>query len=141
MAVCSNCGAEGARVRSRWTEKNVQLPDECPHCAPQSFEKFTAPSDKKIWMGWETNRNEYEKRYDKDGVIYERKPEYQAEQEAKIVDATEEERTAQERAVANKRANRRTIPMDEAELAAAMRKAEEIAHWVTASAAQGRDVN
>lgn len=142
MAVCSNCGAQGTRIRSRWTEKNVQLPDECPQCAPESFEKFTAPSDKKIWMGFEAHPNEYVKKLSEDGdVVYERKPEYRAEQEQQLMEATTEEQAAQEKAVALKRATRRTMPMDEIEMAAALCKAEEIANWLTASAAQGRDVN
>jgi hypothetical protein len=92
-------------------------------------------------MGWEAHPNEYEKKYDKDGLIYERKPEYRAEQEQRLMQATEEERLAQERATAKKRKERRTTPMDQVELAAALRKAEEIANWITVSAAQGRDVN
>jgi hypothetical protein len=141
MAICSNCKTEGPRVRSRWTEKNVQLPDECPNCAPESFGKVTDPSDKKPWMGWEAHPNEYEKKYDKDGLIYERKPEYRAEQEQRLMQATEEERLAQERAVEKKRKERRTTPMDSAELAAALRRAEEVASFIIVAAAQGRDVN
>lgn len=115
--------------------------EECPHCAPDNFEKFTVPSDRKIWAGWEAHPNEYEKKYDKDGVIYERKPEYRAEQEQRLMQATEEERLAQERAVAKKRKERRTTPMDAVELAAAMRRAEEVADWIKASTTAGRDVN
>lgn len=132
MAKCSNCGNEGPRVRSRWTEDG-QLPDECPKCAPQSFEKFTTPSDNKIWPGWEAHPNEYEKKYDKDGVIYERKPEYRAEQEERLRNMTEDEKAAQERAIAKKRKERRTTPMDAIEEAAALRRAEEIASWLIAS--------
>ncbi len=138
MSVCSNCGAQGTRIRSRWTEQNVQLPDECPSCAPESFEKFTAPSDKKIWMGYEAHPNEYVK--SEDGG-YDRKPEYRAEQEQKLMQATAEEQEAQERASAMKRATRRTTPMDAAEMAAALRKAEEIADWVCATAGQRQVVN
>lgn len=142
MATCSNCGAQGTRIRSRWTEKNVQLPDECPQCAPSSFEKFSAPSDKKIWMGYEAHPNEYKKVDAGDGgVIYERKPEYRAEQEEKLLEVSAEEQEKQRLAVANKRATRRTLPMDALELAAALGKAETIANWIAASAAQGIDVN
>jgi len=137
VAKCGNCGEEGPRVRSRWTEDS-QLPDECPNCAPESFGKVTDPSDKKIWMGFEAHPNEYVKA--EDGG-YDRKPEYRAEQEARLSGETPEEREAQERAVAKKRAERRTAPMDSVELAMALRKAEEIADWMTRSAAQGRDVN
>lgn len=140
MAVCGNCKTESSRVRSRWNEDG-QLPDECLNCAPESFEKFTAPSDKKIWMGWETHSSEYEKRYDSDGVYYVRKLEYRAEQERKLSEATEEERLAQEQAIAKKRATRRTSAMDSVELASAMRRAEEIAGFLVASAAHGTDIN
>ena len=127
MAICSNCGAEGTRVRSRWNEKGAQLPDECPSCAPGSFEKFTVPSDKKIWMGFEANPNQYEKRYDSDGVFYLRKPEYRAEQEQRLSSETEDEKDARLRAEAKKRSERRTRPMDPDELLMAVRKAADYA--------------
>jgi hypothetical protein len=137
MAVCSNCKLEGPRVRSRWTEDG-QLPDECPSCAPESFEKFTDPSDKKIWMGYEAHPNEYVKAPDGG---YDRKPEYRAEQEARLARETDEERDKRLAIEAKKRAERRTEPMTGAELAAAMQKAEQIADWMTAAAQQGADVN
>jgi hypothetical protein len=124
MAICGNCGAQGSRVRSRWTEK-TQLPDECPHCAPQSFEKFTAPSDKKIWMGYEAHPNEYE--LAPDGG-YDRKPEYRAEQEVKLAQETDDERDARLRAESNKRASRRTMPMDTTETLSAIAKARLLAN-------------
>lgn len=130
MAVCNTCGAEGARIRSRWTDKGTALPDECPSCAPQSFEKFTAPSDKKIWMGYEAHPNEYVS--SEDGG-FDRKPEYRAEQEEKLKRETEDEKALRLRAEAQKRATRRMLPMDAAELASAMRKAEEISNWLATS--------
>lgn len=84
MAICSNCGAETKRVRSRWSPQGIQLPDECPQCAPQSFGKFTTPFDKQPHMGWEAHPNEYERRYDGEGAYYLRKPEYRAEQEERL---------------------------------------------------------
>jgi hypothetical protein len=127
MAICSNCGAEGPRVRSRWNDKE-QLPDICPSCSPSSFEKFTAPSEKKIWMGYEAHPNEYVKA--EDGG-FDRKPEYRVEQEEKLTQETAEERDARIKAEDNKRKTRRTLPMDEAELSGALRKAEEIVSWMT----------
>ena len=120
MAVCGNCGSESARVRSRWGEKGVQLADECPSCAPAQFEKFTAPSDKKIWMGYEAHPNEYVQSADGG---FDRKPEYRAEQEQRLTQETEDERIARERAEANKRATRRTDPMTPDETLQAIRKA------------------
>lgn len=85
------------------------------------------PSDKKIWMGYEAHPNEYVKA--EDGG-WDRKPEYRAEQEQQLAEQTAEEREAHERAVAEKRKNRRTLPMDAGELAQAMHKAELIAGWI-----------
>ena len=140
MIICSNCKAEVARSKIIWAEDGTKR-EECPNCAPENFEKFTAPSDKVPWMGWEAHPNEYEKKYDKDGLIYERKPEYRAEQEQRLMCETEDERVIRERAEAKKRKERRTTPMDAAELAQALHKAEEIANWVQGAAAQGTDVN
>ena len=134
MAICANCGTQGTRIRSRWNDKNVQLPDECPHCAPQSFDKFTAPSDKKIWMGYEAHPNEYIKAADGG---FDRKPEYRAEQESSLCQSTPEEIEAEQRAIALKRATRRTAPMDAAEYAQALAKAEQIATAIIESANRG----
>ena|SRR5690348_7746101 len=128
MSVCSTCKSEGTRIRTIFSEDGQR--DACPHCSPESFEKFTAPSDKKIWMGYEAHPNEYEKRYDKDGVYYVHKPEYRAEQEQRLRQETDDERDARVRAEANKRANRRTNALDAIELAAALGRAEEIAAWL-----------
>ena len=123
MALCGNCGAEGTRIRSRWLN-GQQLPDQCPHCAPGEFgAKFTAPSDKKIHMGFEAHPNEYEKRYDADGVFYSRKSEYRAEQEDRLRQQPQDELDAQAKAEAEKRATRRTHAMNQNELEAAVRKA------------------
>lgn len=127
MAICATCGHASARVRSRWDEKGVRLPDECHYCAPQNFEKFTAPSDKKIWMGFEANPNEYEKRYDSEGVFYIRKPEYRTEQEEKLMQPAADEAEKQRLAEEKKRKERRTLPMDPAETLAAIAKAKVIA--------------
>lgn len=132
MAICSNCKSEGLRTRTIWAEDGSKR-EECPQCAPESFGKVTSPSDKKIWMGYEAHPNEYEKKYDKDGLIYERKPEYRAEQEAKIIQQTEEEQERQRLAEEHKRKTRRTQEMDAVEMAMATRKAEEIAHWIMQS--------
>ena len=122
MAICGTCGAESARVRSVWNEDGRQ-PDLCPQCSPGSFEKFTAPSDKKIWMGYEAHPNEYVKA--EDGG-YDRKPEYRAEQEARLAQPSEEAREAQQRAETKKRADRRNTPMTSFEIQAALRQADEL---------------
>jgi hypothetical protein len=137
MTVCSNCGKESLRTRIIWAEDGTKR-EECPNCAPENFGKVTDPSDKKIWMGYEAHPNEYVKA--EDGG-YDRKPEYRSEQEAKLSGPTEEERLAQERAVERKRKERRTKPLNGVELAAAIRRAEEVAHFIQISASEGRDIN
>ena len=126
MAICGNCGTETTRIRTVFPADGATH-DECPTCAPSSFEKFTAPSDKKIWMGYEAHPNEYTQ--GPDGG-YDRKPEYRAEQEQKLREETEEERTNRLKAEAEKRATRRTRPLDPVELAAAVAKARMIAEWM-----------
>lgn len=133
MARCSNCNSESPRVRSRWDAKGNQLPDECPQCAPGSFEKFSNPSDQKIWMGFEAHPNEYERAADGG---FDRKPEYRAEQEARLSEETEEEREIRIAAEANKRATRRTLPMDEVETLHALSKARDLALALEQSAVQ-----
>lgn len=123
MAICGNCGAEGQRIRSRWV-KGMQIPDECPACAPQTFEKQADPSDKKIWIGPEVRPNDYEKRYDKDGLIYMPKPEVTAELEAKVFQDSDE-KEQYERALAKKRIERRTQPLTGSELAQVLRQVDE----------------
>src|ERR1700680_4330124 len=99
MSVC-DCKHEGTRIRTIWNEDGERR-TECPHCAPASFEKFTVPSDKKIWMGYEAHPNEYARAPDGG---YDRKPEYRAEFEQKMLEATEEELETQRRKEAHKRA-------------------------------------
>lgn len=125
-------------MRSRWDDKGNRLPDECPACSPGNFEKFSAPSDKKIWMGYEAHPNEYVR--SEDGG-YDRKPEYRAEQEAQLASETADEREARLAAEAKKRATRRTRPMDALELAAAVRKAEELVGWMMNAAETDRTIN
>lgn len=137
MSVCGNCGHEGTRIRVIFPEDGGQR-DECPHCNAGAFEKFAAPSDKKIWMGYEAHPNEYVKNADGG---FDRKPEYRAEQEEKLTQSTGDEQEAQRLAEAKKRATRRTQPIDSVELAAAMRRAEEVASFIQVAAAEGRDVN
>src|SRR6266852_4278911 len=112
MTTCSNCGAQTTRTRALWDKDGVRR-EECRSCAPESFEKFTAPSDKKIWMGYEAHPNEYVKA--EDGG-FDRKLEYRHEQENQLRQPTADEAAAQCKAEAKKRRERRTRPMDEIEL-------------------------
>ncbi len=127
MAICGTCGTVTTRIRTAFPPDGAPPRDECPSCAPSSFEKFTAPSDKKIWMGYEAHPNEYVKSADGG---FDRKPEYRAEQEQRLREETEEERSNRLRAEAKKRAERRTDAMSPAELLSAITKAREIADWM-----------
>lgn len=124
MAICNSCNSESPRVRSRWDPKGVQLPDECPQCAPGSFEKFSNPSDQKIWMGFEAHPNEYVQSADGG---FDRKLEYRAEQEELLSQETSDERETRLEAERVKRATRRTLPMDEVETTHALAKARDLA--------------
>ncbi len=124
MASCRSCGFEGARIRSVFTESG-EARDECPNCAPQSFEKQIDPSDKKIWIGPETRPNDYEKHYDSDGVYYVPKPEVTAALERRLFVDTEEE-AAYARAVEKKRKEGRKLPMNSAELEQAIKRANDM---------------
>lgn len=124
MSICGNCGQEGSRIRSVFTESG-EARDECPSCCPQSFDKHTAPSDKKIWIGPEYAPNDYEKRYDSDGVYYMPKPEVTAERERRLfVDTDEEAKYAA--ALEKKRREGRKTPMTPQELEHALKRAEEL---------------
>lgn len=123
MAICSTCGHESQRIRTVF--RGSESKDECPSCCPQSFEKQTDPSDKKIWIGPEYAPNDYEKRYDSDGVYYMPKPEVTAERERRLfVDSDEEEAYA--RALEKKRREGRKEPLTPAELEQAIKRANEM---------------
>lgn len=131
MAVCGNCGATGPRVRTLINQAGMR--DECPACAPQSFEKLSNPSDKKIWMGYEAHPNEYVKSIDGG---FDRKPEYRAEQEAQLAQGPTDEIEAQRLAEERKRAERRTRPMDATETLHAISRARMYAEALEAAAAE-----
>ncbi len=126
MAVCDNCGASNSRVRTTFLEGGGKR-DECPHCAPQSFEKVSDPSTKKIWIGPEYRPNAYEKRYDEHGdVYYQAKPEFTADEEARISAGATDEREAREREIAKRRAQRNMKPLKGIELEQAIKRAQAV---------------
>lgn len=122
MALCGNCGREEFRIRSVFTESG-EARDECPSCCPQSFDKRTDPSDKKIWIGPEYAPNDYEKRYDKDGVYYMPKPEVTAERERNLFVNTEE-KEQYARAVEKKRIEGRKHSLTPEEIQEAIKRAD-----------------
>jgi hypothetical protein len=111
MAICGNCGAQSTRLRCRWSANGVQLPDECPHCTPQSFDKFKSVRDGQIAMAWEYDHKSYQF---KDGV-----PILTDEARQDLEDAatkrSDDEIKAYEMAVERKRQERRTKAMSESE--------------------------
>ena len=118
MAICGNCGAVTARVRSRWQE-GVQLPDECPQCAPGQFEAIKSVRDGQIAMGWEYMPQMYRKT--DNGYVA--KDELLADTEAQAIKRSEDDIRIEEEALARKRATRRTKAMSSTEISQA------IARW------------
>lgn len=118
MAVCDSCGSESSRVRSKWKE-NVRLPDECPNCAPQSFEKFKSVRDGQITMGHEYMPTMYKKT----DQGYEAKDELLADTEADILKSmvVPHDPIAEE-AIERKRATRRTKAMTGSEIEQAINR-------------------
>ena len=113
MAICGNCGAVTARVRSRWI-KGQQLPDECPQCAPGQFEAIKSVRDGQIAMGWEYMPQMYRKT--DNGYVA--KDELLADTENEILTSIRdsEDNQAYERALATKRQNRRTKALSSSEI-------------------------
>lgn len=126
MSLCA-CGAESKKIRQFW-DRGKLTREECPACAPQSFEKQTDPSAKKIWIGPEFAPNDYIKREDPDGGYrYDLKPEAARELELQHTVNSQratDEREARERAMAAKRSTRRTNPMTSEEIEQAIRFAD-----------------
>lgn len=89
-------------------------------------------------MGYEAHPNEYV--HAEDGG-YDRKPEYRSEQESQLASETADERETRLAAEAEKRATRRTQPMDALELAAAVRKAEQLVSWMMNANEKDRTIN
>ncbi|HSE44333.1 MAG TPA: hypothetical protein VLA89_03285 [Gemmatimonadales bacterium] len=114
MATCS-CGATSARLKKRSADADWV----CPACAPDEF-----PAQTPQWqtargaMGWEAYPHMYRKITAPDGSVgYEAKDELRADTEAKLERECEEDKLARERAIAKKRASRRTSPLSPAEVA------------------------
>lgn len=128
MAVCGNCGAEGTRIRSRWNG-DIRLPDECPNCAPQSFEAMKSVRDGTIAMGYEYMPTMYKKT----DVGYVAKDELLADTEAELSKPDMEGEAAYQKAVAIKRASRRTKPMTGDEIQKVLARINDVQTERTAS--------
>lgn len=106
MAVCSNCGRESTRIRTTVHESRPgvfsHLTDECPGCAPGSFEPRWRTE--RGAMGWEAYPTMYRKITAPDGSVgYEAKDELRADTEARIARPCQEDEQAKEIALAERR--------------------------------------
>ena len=140
MAICGSCGSETLKTRTIFEVEGRQLPepkDECPVCAPGSFERQQDPSEKKIWMSWERDAAHYKRTYDKDGLVMMPSDSVlQDLQDAVSKQKSGEELQAGEAAIEEKRASRRTTPMTPDEQLAAINRARAIAFDIEAYHAQ-----
>jgi hypothetical protein len=117
MAICNACGAEVTRVRTIFevNGRPCEPRDECPQCHPGTFEKLEIYQ--KPAMGWEAYPTMYKKRENPlGGYMYVATDEMRTDTEAKISAGSQEDREQYERAVAEKRRNRRTKPLSGAEI-------------------------
>lgn len=112
MAKCGSCNAESSRVRTSWAEDGTQKPDECPQCAPQSFDRFRSVRDGQIAMGWEYMPTKYKLR----NGVYEASDELRQDTEDQLSKLPEEDVAAYSKAVEEKRATRRTKALTQQEV-------------------------
>jgi len=102
MPICGGCGEFTSRVRM--TFRGLEAKEECPQCAPQSFEKFKSVRDGQITMAHEYDHTRYHFR---DGI-----PQITDEGLQDLEDAAckppTDDNAAYEEAVAKKRQNRKT---------------------------------
>lgn len=120
MAVCGNCGREGSRIRSRWNEKGVRLPDECPGCAPGTFDPQWKTA--KGAMGWEAYPTMYRKIEAPDGGVgYEATDEMRADTEARLSRPDPEDEAKKQAAIEERRKYAASAPrrLSEAQIEAA----------------------
>ncbi len=110
MAICRGCGADVLRTCARYGPSMELLSEICPQCAPDQFcgVKVTAPSDKKIWDGYEVEPDRYSSP-DAENVVH-------ASDELRQDIWDEFNRDPDAEAVQKKRATRRTEPLSASEI-------------------------
>lgn len=113
MARCSNCGREGSRVRTTCHEKRPgvfsHFTDECPNCAPGSFEPRWHQD--KIVPAWEAYPNRYRKVWGEDGTLtYVATEENRTDSEARLKLPHPDDVASKERAIERRRQWARTQP-------------------------------
>ena len=134
MTVC-RCGAETTRLHQTWEASKV-VDEYCPTCKPEAFERQQDPSEKKIWMGWEMDQAHYKREYDKDGPIMMPSDSVLQDLENAATKRPDGEAESEAKAIAKKRANRRTTPMDPTELSQALHVARTLAKVIEDQHAQ-----
>jgi hypothetical protein len=115
---CGNCHHETTRSRITFDNRGSVVLERCPSCAPEEFrEPFRDPTDTRIYAGPEAMPNLYKR--DREGV-------YQAKDELIADTAALWDGGPTERALAHKRATRRTEPMTPEEIAQSRKWAEQV---------------
>jgi hypothetical protein len=114
---CANCKTETTRTRLTFDRRGDVVFERCPNCAPEEFaEPFRDPTDTRIYAGPEAMPHLYSR--DSEGV-------YHAKDELIADTAALWDGGPTERALAHKRATRRTEPMTPEEIAQSRKWAEQ----------------
>jgi hypothetical protein len=123
MALCANCGHETRRMRVEYDERGQRLREYCVECRPEQFadQPVTDPSDKKIYVGPEAMPNMYYR--GTDGVL---RAKDELLQDTLDILRRDPDAEAEKRAIAKKRATRRTRPLTRSEIEAADRWGREV---------------
>lgn len=110
MSICRGCGAKALRTCATYGPKMEFVSEVCTSCKPEQFQgiKVTAPSDKKLWSGFEVEPERYYSR-DSENVV-------RAKDELRQDIWDEFSRDPEEEARQLKRRTRRTEPMSAAEI-------------------------
>lgn len=119
MAICGTCGQSATKISTVMTSGGKLLPedqrkDRCPNCDPGYFHDFTVglyPIDRKLWNDHEANPRHY--KLMPNGFM-----ELKDEQKQEIQDVWDQDPDAEarEKAIARKRAQRRTAPLTRTEI-------------------------
>lgn len=118
MAICGGCGADRTRVRTIFNPDGTVRVEECPSCAPGSFDPEWLLA--KGATPWEAYPGKYDKISNPDGsVTWRAKEEWTQDTEDKIRASYEKVDAKEAAAIEKKRASRRTEPMTPAEIEAA----------------------
>lgn len=124
MALCGNCGQQTMRLRQEFDSRTGGLVREyCVQCKPEEFadQAVTDPSDKKVYIGPDALPHMY--RMGQDGILHAKD---ELLQDSLDILNADPDKDAREKAIAKKRATRRTEPLTPAEIRAAERWGREV---------------